>query len=147
MLTDYLAPNVVRSLLENIELKIVLDSPDNNYRFEYLTTAIMDRQTGEQRLTRTYRLFDVARGVVTAEPWDTYDLEKQTTLVTNLLGTSHYRMTKIVSGWEVICPACGSVMQGKNWESSPKRCTANHPLKCRANIGDEIVKEILLADE
>lgn len=145
MLTDAPDENSVRRLLENLDLKIVLDSPDDDYRFEYFTTSIKDRQTGEPRLTRAYRLFDLIRGGVTAEPWDTYDLEKQTTLVTNLMRFSRYRMAKIVCGWEVICSACGHTMRGKNWESPPKTCTAEFPRKCRAKIDDKCVVEILSA--
>lgn len=145
MLTDAPDENAVRQLLENLELKICLDSPDDDYRFEYFTTSIKDRQTGEPRQTRTYRLFDLVRGGVTPEPWDTYDLEKQTTLVTNLMRFSRYRMAKIVCGWEVICPACGHTIRGKNWESTPKACTAELPKKCRARIDDKCVVEILSA--
>jgi hypothetical protein len=144
MQTD--APDVltVRRLLENLELKIVLDSPNNDYRFEYFTTSIKDRQTEELRLTRTYRLLDLIRGGVTPEPWDTYDLDKQASLVTNLMRFSRYRMTKIVCGWEAICPVCGYVMSGKIWESIPKTCRNESPRKCRTRIDDEGIKEILL---
>jgi hypothetical protein len=143
MLTDAPDASTVRRLLENLELKIVLDSPDDDYRFEYFTTSIKDRQTGEPRLTRTYRLLDLIRGGVTPEPWDAYDLDKQTTLVTNLMRSSSYRMAKIVSGWEVICSACGHVIRGKNWESTPKTCTAEPPRKCRAKIDEKSIVEIL----
>ena len=71
MLTDAPDASTVRRLLENLELKIVLDSPDDDYRFEYFTTSIKDRQTGEPQLTRTYRLLDLIRGGVTPEPWAT----------------------------------------------------------------------------
>lgn len=135
----------VRRLLEDLELKIVLDSPDDDYRFEYFTTSTKDRQTGEPRLTRTYRLLDLIRGGVTPEPWDTYDLDIQTTLVTNLMRCSRYRMTKIVCGWQVICPTCGYVMRGKNWESTPKTCMAESPRKCRARIDEACIIEILSA--
>ena len=146
MLTDAPDASTVRRLLENLELKIVLDSPDNDYRFEYFTTSIKDRQTGKPRLTRTYRLLDLIRGGVTPEPWDAYDLDKQTTLVTNLVRFGRYRMAKIVCGWKVNCPACGHVMRGKNWESTPKTCTAELPRKCRARIDDESIVEILSAE-
>lgn len=136
--------HTVRHLLENIELKIVLDSPGNDYRFEYFTTSIKDRQTAEPRLTRTYQLLDLIRGGVTPEPWDTYDLDKQTILVTSLMRFSHYRMAKIVGGWKIICPVCGHVMRGKIWESIPKICKAKSPRKCRTRIDDERIDEILL---
>ncbi len=143
MLTDVPDTSTVRRLLENLELKIVLDSPDDDYRFEYFTTSLKDRQTGKQRLTRTYRLLDLIRGGVTPEPWDTYDLDEQTTLVTSLMRFSRYRMSKIVCGWEVICPACGHVMRGNNWESTPKTCMAEPPRKCRARIDDGCIVETL----
>lgn len=146
MLTDAPDASTVRRLLENLELKIVLDSPDDDYRFEYFTTSIKDRQTGEPRLTRTYRLLDLIRGGVTLEPWDKYDLDKQTTLVTNLMRFSRYRMAKIICGWEVICPACGHVMRGKNWESTPKTCMAESPRKCRVSIDDKRIVEIMSAE-
>ena len=146
MLTNAPDASTVRRLLENLELNIVLDSPDDDYRFEYFTTSMKDRQTGEPRLTRTYRLLDLIRGGVTPEPWDTYDLDKQTTLITNLMKFSRYRMAKIVCGWEVICPACGHVMRGKNWESIPKTCMAESPRKCRARIDDKCIVEILSAE-
>ena len=146
MLTDALDASTVRRLLENLELSIVLDSPDGDYRFEYFTTSIKDRQTGEPRLTRTYRLIDLIRGAVTSEPWDTYDLDKQTTLVTNLMMFNRYRMAKIVCGWEVICPECGHLMRGKNWESPPKMCMAESPSKCRTKIDDKCIVEIQFAE-
>lgn len=145
MLTDAPDAQTVRRLLENLELKIVLDSPDDNYRFEYFTTFTKDRQTGEPRLTRTYRLLDLIRGGVTPEPWDTCDLDEQTTLVTNLMRFGRYRMAKIVCGWEIICPTCGHVMRGKNWESTPKTCMAESPGRCRTRIDDKRIVEILSA--
>jgi hypothetical protein len=146
MLTDAPDANTVRRLLEDPELKIVLDSPDDDYRFEYFTTSTKDRQTGEPRLVRTYRLLDLIRGGVTPEPWDTYDLDKQATLVTNLMTFGRYRMAKIVCGWEAICPACGHVMHGKNWETTPRTCMAAPPKKCRATIDDKYIAEILSAE-
>lgn len=143
MLTDAPDENAVRQLLENLELKIFLDSPGGDYRFEYFTLSIKNSQTGEPRQTRTYRLLDLVRGGVTPEPWGTYDLKKQTTLVTKLMRLNRYRMAKIVCGWEVICPACGHTIRGKNWESTPKTCTAELPRKCRARIDYKCVVEIL----
>ena len=89
------APDVhnIRRLLANLEMNIILDSPDNDYRFEYFTTSIKDRQTGEPRLCRTYRLLDLKRGTTTPEPWGMYDLDKQATLIINLIRFSRYRMT------------------------------------------------------
>lgn len=129
----------VRRLLENHELLLVLDSPDNDYRFEYFTTSVKDRITSVPKLCRTYRLLDLIRGGVTPEPWDAYDLERQTVLVTNLMRFSNYRMTKIVSGWKISCPSCGNDTTGKNWEAVPKNCRA-----CKCRIESEWVHELLL---
>lgn len=143
MQTEASGALTVRHLMENLELKIVLDSLNNDYRFEYFTTSIKDRQTGEQRLTRTYRLVDLIRSGITPEPWDKFELDKQTTLVTNLMIFSRYRITKIICGWEAICPVCGHIMRGKIWESTPKSCRKESPRKCRNRIDDEGISEIL----
>lgn len=145
MLTNVLDATLVRQLLENLELKITLDSPSNEYRLEYVTTSTIERQNGEKRLARTYRLFDLARCQVTAEPWDTFDLDKQVTLVTNLMASSGYRITEIKCGWKITCQECGHVMSGYNWESSPKSCTAELPRKCRAKLDDHSVVDVFFA--
>jgi len=139
------APDVrtIRCLLENIELKIVLDSSDNAYRVEYFTTSIKDRQTGQSQLTRTYRLLDRVRGGITPEPWDAYDLDKQAMLITDLIRFSRYRVTKIFCGWEITCPACGHISRGKIWKAIPKICAAKSPRKCRAKIDDKSISEVL----
>lgn len=137
----------VRALLKNHELKVVLDSPDKDYRFEYYTTTIKDSATGELRYMRTYRLIDLVRGGgVTQEPWDVYELEKQTTLVTGLLEYSRYRISKIVAGWTIKCPSCGQIMRGKIWEAVPKTCTAQGSPKCRQRFDDDRLVEEILVD-
>ena len=124
----------VRGLLQNHELKVILDSPGTDYRFEYYTTS---------RHIRTYRLLDLIRGGITPEPWERYDLDKQTTLVTNLIGFGGYRISKVVTGWMVKCPACGHLMRGKIWESVPTTCAGKGPPKCRRKITDDnIVEEV-----
>lgn len=110
-----------------------MDSPDDNYRFEYFTTSIKDRQTGEPRLTRTYRLLDLIRGGVTPEPWDAYDLDKQTTLVTNLMKFGRYCMAKIVCGWEVICPTCGHACAARTGNPPQRHVRLN--LRENAELG------------
>ena len=135
----------MRLLLTNQELKIVLDSPDGDYRFEYYTTTSKDAKTGESRYVRTYRLLDLLRGGVTVEPWDTYDLEKQTTLVTGLVTFGRYKVARVVAGWNIKCPACGHLMNGKHWESVPKTCTASRSPKCRQRLDDaKLVNEIVV---
>jgi hypothetical protein len=137
-MSDAYDEQAVRRLLENHELFLVLDSPDNDYRFEYFTTALKDRVTGIPKLNRTYRLIDLIRGGITSEPWDIYNLEKQVVLVTNLMRFSNYRMTKIVSGWTVVCASCGSATTGKHWDSTAKNCPA-----CKSKLNPELVQELL----
>lgn len=146
MQTDTPSEYAIRRLLQNLDLLIVLDSPDNDYRFEYYTSPRKDGRTGEARLARTYRLIDLIRGAVTPEPWDTYDLDKQTTLVTNLMRFSHYRMTKVVSGWDVTCSVCGHMMHGKTWETVPKTCPNRDSNKCGAAIDEKQVVELLYSE-
>jgi hypothetical protein len=136
----------IRTLLKNHELKVVLDSPDKDYRFEYYTTTVKDRKTGELRYVRTYRLLDLRRGGVTQEPWDVFELEKQTTLVTGLLHYSRYQISKIVTGWMIKCPSCGQIMRGKIWEAVPTTCTAESSPKCRQRFDDDHLVEEILVD-
>ena len=138
MPTDVIDEHTVRRLLANLELKIVLDSPDDDYRFEYSTNSIIDRQTKDPRQIRTYKLLDLRRGGDTPSPWDAYDLDKQTRLVTNLIRFGRYRISKVVGGYEITCPKCGHFMPVKIWESVPKKCR-----KCKLTIDDKDVKEIL----
>ncbi|MFM0236185.1 hypothetical protein [Paraburkholderia sediminicola] len=142
MLNDVHNAQAIRCLLENIDLKIVLDSPNNDYRVEYSTTSIKDRLTGQSRQIRTYRLLDLLRGGVTLEPWDAYDLDKQAALIAGLIGFSQYRMTNVSCGWEVTCTACGHIMRGKIWKSGPRTCRAKIPRKCLAPIDASSVAEV-----
>jgi hypothetical protein len=137
----------IRRLLENTDLKITLESPSKEYQFEYYTASNKDRITGELRFTRTYRLIDLVRGGITSEPWEAYDLESHASKVTNLVKFSGYRVTKVVNGWQALCPACGHTMRGKNWEPIPKVCVAQGPKKCRSAIIDADVTELLLAGD
>ena len=136
----------VRRLLQNHELKVILDSPRSDYRFEYYTTMVKAAGTNESRRIRTYRLLDLIRGGITPEPWDSYDLDKQTTLVANLIECGGYRISKVVTGWTVKCPACGHLMQGNIWESVPTTCGGKGPPKCRHKITDENIVEEMYAN-
>ncbi len=132
----------IRGLLANHELKVILDSPNEDYRFEYYTTTMLDGKTGKTRQTRTYRLIDLNRGGITQEPWDIYDLEKQAKLVSGLIDFCGYQISKIITGWTVKCPACGHVVQGKIWDAPPKTCLARVPKKCIQRFEDEDVAEV-----
>lgn len=136
----------IRALLEDHELKVVLDSPKNDYRFEYYTTASKDPTTNQNRFFRTYRVLDLLRGGMTPEPWDSFDLDKQTELVTNLIEFSGYRISKVVTGWVVKCPLCGLSTRGKIWESIPKICPGKRSRKCGQTFGPKDVVEDTHAD-
>jgi hypothetical protein len=128
-------------LLENHELKVTLDSPKEDYRFEYYTTTLPDGGAGKSRWVRTYRLIDLIRGGVTQEPWDSYDLEKQTKLASGLIDLCGYKISKIVEGWTIKCPSCGQVVKGKIWDVPPKACVARDSKKCGQRFESEDVVE------
>jgi len=76
----------IQQLLKDINVKLLLESPTQDYQFEYYTRTIRDPITDKIiRYIRTYKLNDLIRGNVTQEPWDTFDLDRQTGYVTNLL--------------------------------------------------------------
>lgn len=136
----------IRKLLKDIKVKLLLESPKQDYQLEYYTTTIKDPNTDEIiRYIRTYRLNDLIRGNVTQEPWDTFDLDKQTGLVANLLTISEYRVVKAINGWTVKCPKCNFIMEGEIWKIPPKACLGS---KCRHKIkADEIVENLIIGEE
>jgi hypothetical protein len=123
-------PKQVRELLRDHEVRVVLEAPEGDYRVEYCTTSTRDTDTGASKHLRTYRLLDMTRGSVTQEPWDRFDLDKQTGLVTNLMDCGGYRILKLVTGWRAQCPACGRISRGKIWEPAPISCGAKGPPRC-----------------
>lgn len=143
MLINTIETNVVRELLNNLELKIILDSPINDYRFEYFTNQIKNSDSGMYQLIRTYQLTDLIRGGITSEPWDTFDFEKQISLVTNLVNFGNYRIVKVISGWIVNCPTCNHIMQGKIWQKPPKKCQTKNPHRCPSPLSNSDITEIL----
>lgn len=131
-------------LLQNINLKIFLDSPNNNYQFEYSTNKIKNSTTGAIKYIRTYRLIDLTRGAEILEPWDKYNLKKQIELVSNLIKFSNYKISKITTGWMIKCSMCHTVMQGNIWDTIPKKCRGKEPI-CRHRITDNDIEEKLLS--
>ena len=129
----------IREALEDINILLHVESPQEDYRFEYYTSAMKDPETGEQQLTRSYRLRDLQRGNASQEPWDKFDLDKQVGLVTNLLGLSGYKISKKSRGWKIKCSKCGHVMEGKIWELAPKTCRVKD---CDQKIDPEEVVDI-----
>ena len=134
-------PEELRGLLQDQGLRVVLDSPEGDYRLEYYTTAIKDTSSGAPRHVRTYRLVDVLRGGVTQEPWDRFYLERQAALIANLIGFGGYRISRVITGWRVKCPACGHVVRGRIRDAVPANCPGKGPPKCRRGITDEDIAE------
>lgn len=132
----------IREMLENCDLMLVLDSPNGDYRFEYSASPAKDRETGTTVLIRKYRLLDLVRGTITAEPWDAYNIDAQARILTNLIGLSLYRL-KVIAGWYVKCQSCGHAMNWKIWKLPPKRCTAKTSPRCRSKIEGHMIEEIL----
>lgn len=135
--------HTISQLLKNTDLKIILDSPENDYRLEYFTTFAKDKETGEHCLARTYRLKDLVRGGITSEPWDTFNHDRQVTLITNLINFGNYRIIKVICGLEIKCSACNQTMRIKTWESIPKRCGGRNPEKCESPIDSSNITEVL----
>src|SRR5690348_8759569 len=111
--------NNIRDLLKNRELKIILESPDKDYRFEYYTSSIKEEPDALPRLNRSYRLIDLTRGSVTPNPWDNYDIDKQVNLIQNLIQFSNYKIVEVISGWQGTCSNCGNTSSWKIWEKIP----------------------------
>ena len=138
MTSGQLETKELRNLLKDINVRLLLESPKQDFQFEYYTTSIKDPKTNKIRYTRTYRLKDLIRGNVTQEPWDKFNLDKQTGLVENLLNISEYRFVKAINGWTVKCPACGHITKGKIWENTPKTCRG---AKCKYKVKAEDIIE------
>jgi hypothetical protein len=126
--------NNIRELLKNRELKIVLESPDKDYQFEYYTSSIKEETGGSLRLNRAYRLIDLARGAVTQNPWDNYDIDKHVNLIQNLIQFSNYKIVEVISGWQGTCLSCGNTSSWKIWEKIPDKCGQKVPRRCAGNI-------------
>jgi hypothetical protein len=137
----------VRALLQDPDLKLVLDSPEGDYRVEYYATVARDADSEVVRPVRAYRLVDRVRGGITQEPWDRFDLDRQTALAIHLMEFGGYRLSKVVAGWSARCPACGHVARGKIWETAPAVCPGKGPRRCRHRYSDEdIVDELRALD-
>lgn len=130
------------ALLADFDFRLVLDSPNGEYRFEYFT--VLSKPDTEQEVKiRKYRLHDKMRGTVTLDPWDGYNLETQARILQGLIEWSHYRLI-IITGWKVTCSVCGHLMDGKPWQIPPTVCTSkNHP-RCNNKIKKNLVEEVSL---
>jgi hypothetical protein len=127
-----------RELLEDLDVKLLLDSPNGEYRFEYFTVLSKNRDTGQDVKVRKYRVLDQIRGTITPDPWDAYNLESQARILPGLISWSDYRLT-VITGWKIACPACGYIMKGKPWKIPPKTCSSKASPKCNERLDHDHV--------
>lgn len=141
MSTQVQTRHEIHQLLSDLNLKLVIDSPKRDYRFEYSTSSSAQGDK-EKKLFRTYKLIDLKRSTETPDPWDAYDLERQASLVANLIRYCDYRITKKISGWKITCPVCGHEMSGPIWQTIPRACRGENPKKCGAKLDPNSVIEL-----
>ena len=147
MSTNHIQPEFTadcfRELLQNFDLKLILDSPNEEYRFEYYTVVTKETGSSVETKTRKYRLLDQARGTVTVEPWDAFNLDRHAEILRGLTSWSRYKL-KVSVGWEIQCPTCNGVVSGKPWESRAKSCSSKHLVRCLQKFDDTLVSEVYL---
>lgn len=148
MSSDYLAgpftSSHFRELLDDFDAKLILDSPNEEYRFEYYTVCVKDAENPQGIKIRKYRLLDRVRGTVTPEPWDAFDVERHAEILRGLTAWSEYRL-KVSRGWEVTCTSCGHLMTGKTWQVAPKTCASKNRPKCKQPVKDADVVDLYSA--
>lgn len=145
MSTDYIQTNFTadyfRELLANHDLKLILDSPNDEFRFEYYTVAVKGSGSAIETKVRKYRLLDLARGTITVEPWDAFNLERHADILRGLTSWSRYKL-KVSEGWKIQCPSCNGVISGKSWQVPPKSCASKHLGRCLQKFDDTLVSEV-----
>lgn len=147
MSTNHIQPEFTadcfRELLQNFDLKLILDSPNEEYRFEYYTVVTKETGSSVETKTRKYRLLDQARGTVTVEPWDAFNLDRHAEILRGLTSWSRYKL-KVSVGWEIQCPTCATAVSGKPWEAHAKSCTSKHLVRCLQKFDDTLVSEVYM---
>jgi len=128
----------IRARLDNADLKLVFESPDEVYRLEYFSVASIDPVTKKREASRRYRLLHRPTRSVIIDPWDQYDAEKQSVLLSRLIAYSGYRLAEVVTGWRAVCPQCGERYSGRHWDPAPTACRKS---KCGAPLAAEEVRE------
>lgn len=131
-----------RELLENHDLNIILDSPSNEYQVQYYVGYAKDHRSKNEVKIRKHRLLDKARGTVTPEPWDTFNLDGHVRIIRALIHWNRYRLT-LISGWRVRCPRCSHQMTGEPWKPLPKQCTSGTRPRCKQAIEEDLVTSIV----
>lgn len=128
----------IRARLDNPDLKLAFDSPDDAYRLEYYSVASIDPVTKKREASRRYRLLHRPTRSVIIDPWDQYDAEKQSVLLARLMAYSGYRLAEVVTGWRAVCPKCGEKYSGRHWDPAPTTCKQ---AKCGSPLEAEDVRE------
>jgi hypothetical protein len=82
----------IASLLENPDIEFELESPNKQYVVCYSTRIVAKDIEKPSQFERTYWIDQEGAGGTLVEPWDAFDLIKQTTLAQNLIRFSHYSL-------------------------------------------------------
>jgi hypothetical protein len=133
----------IKKILSNLDLELILESPDQNYTFTYSTNIVAQEIEQPLSLSRNYWLSQKINGSNISAPWDEYDEIKQVTLVSNLIKHSKYRIKGIYSCWKITCPICKLDIEGKIWRNSPKRCRGSEIKDCDYMFTESDKKMIL----
>jgi hypothetical protein len=112
----------IYTLLKDPDIEFELESDNKQYVFVYSTRIVAKDIDNPTQFERTYWLEQAGAGGTLVEPWDAFDVTKQTTLAQNLVRFAGYRVRGVFNGWKVVCPRCGNSMTGKIWRNSPKDC-------------------------
>lgn len=136
----------VYSLLGDLRLKVRIESERGDYAFEYYTDRFLGQDPENPVLTRAYRLLDLARGSSIKSPWDKFDLEKQTQLLSVLLSDGRYQIKKVIKGWRVVCPECHREFRGEIWQPPPAKCLGRSDFNCTGTFLADMAEELKLDD-
>jgi hypothetical protein len=136
----------IHSLLADLRLKIRIESERGDCAFEYYTDRYLGQDPDNPVLSRAYRLLDLARGSSIKSPWDKFDLEKQTQLLSVLLKDGRYQIKRVINGWQVVCPECHGVVHGEIWQPIPANCPGRADLNCSGKFQPDMAEELELED-
>jgi hypothetical protein len=140
-MTNSVTHEQVRIMLGSPELKVVFESPNNEYRIEYGTQVVAVNARVDAPKVRTYQLVDLQRGGSMGNPWGEFDLDKQVGYVWHLLQQSGYRLESVTEGWLAKCPTCGCRFEGEEWRTRPRAC-ANPETRGKAHaLGEADVRD------
>lgn len=125
----------VGKILEDTDLEIELQSPDDEYTLIYSTIKIAKEIEEPTQFSRNYWLLVHSNKSRIDAPWDRYVYQNQKTLIENIIKFSKYKITRVSKGWTVTCNICGNKIAGKIWRNSPKNCEARiEKNKCEGEL-------------